>query len=118
MMRLDFWTWPLPVVNVGPNILLLLRAKLTCSGVGNDTTQERYWSFSVRWFLWVRCVQSLHGRTPNIPLHGIQKAPRPPLCPSSPRRNHHQCHHRLRQGCSGVYSARIPLAVGSVSRLG
>jgi len=31
MMRLDFWTWPFPVVNVGPNILLLLRAKLTCS---------------------------------------------------------------------------------------
>jgi hypothetical protein len=75
MMHLDFWTWPLPVVNVGPNILLLLRAKLTCSGVGNDTTQERCLSFSVRWFLWVRCVQSVHGRTPNIPLHGIQKAP-------------------------------------------
>jgi hypothetical protein len=34
MMRLDFWTWPLPVVNVGPNILLLLRAKLTCSDWG------------------------------------------------------------------------------------
>ena len=31
MMRLDFWTWPLPVVNVGPNILPLLRAKLTSS---------------------------------------------------------------------------------------
>ena len=24
MMRLDLWTWPLPVVNVGPNIPLLL----------------------------------------------------------------------------------------------
>jgi hypothetical protein len=31
MMRLDFWTWPLPVVDVGPNILLLLRAKLMSS---------------------------------------------------------------------------------------
>ena len=31
MMRLDSGLGPLPVVNVGPNILLLLRAKLTCS---------------------------------------------------------------------------------------
>ena len=35
--------------------------------VDNDTTQERCLSFSVRWFLWVRCVQSVHGKAPTSP---------------------------------------------------
>jgi len=77
-------------------------------------------SFSVRWFLWVRCVQSVHGKAPTSP-STVSKKPRPALCPSSPRRNHHQCHHRLRRAVREYIRhaslAGDVLAVGSVSQL-
>ena len=49
------------------------------------------------------------------------KSPRPPLGLSSPRRNHHQCHHRLRRAVREYIRhaslAGDVLAVGSVSQL-
>jgi len=116
MMRLDFWTWPLRVVDVGPNILLLLRAKLTCSdgvqSVGNDTTQKHCLSFSVRGFLRVQNPQHPPPRYPKSrDRHCVQAA-----CGGTTGVTT-ACARAVREYIRHASLAGDVLAVGSVSQL-